>query len=282
MIRITSDSTCDLTKEILEAEQVILLPLNVILGSETRTDGVDIVPSDIFRFVEQTNQLPKTAARSIEEYEEFFHTFVDVGETVIHFNISSKASSSNAFAMEAAERAGLKGKVFVIDSKALSSGQGLLIMKACDLRREGKSAEEIVDTVNALRPKVNTSFIPDTLDYLYKGGRCSKMSFYGAKILNIHPMIAMEDGQLVPAKKYVGSMNRCMRFYSQDLKEKYPNYDRTRCFITHSSADRELVDLAKARVQELFDFEEVIESVAGSVITGHCGRNTIGILFISE
>lgn len=279
-IAITSDSTCDLSAEQLRENEIGIMPLSVMLGDKSFRDGVDIVPADIFRYFEDTGELPKTAAPSVGEYEDFFRPYVEAGKTVIHFNISSKASGSNGFAQTAAESFG--GKVIVIDSHALSTGQGLLVMKACDLRGEGKSAQEIADTVNSLRDKVNTSFIPDTLLYLYKGGRCSTLSYYGAKVLSIHPMIAMKDGQLYPKKKYIGKMSRCLKNYVQDLAEEYSQYERKRCFITHSNADAELVESAKELVKELFSFDEVIETVAGSVITGHCGRNTIGVLFISK
>lgn len=279
-IAITSDSTCDLSVQQIRDNEIGIMPLSVMLGDKSFRDGVDIVPADIFRFFEETGELPKTAAPSVKEYEDFFRPYVEAGETLIHFNISSKASGSNGFAQTAAKAFG--GKVIVVDSHALSTGQGLLVMKACDLRKEGKSAEEIAETVNSLRDKVNTSFIPDTLLYLYKGGRCSTLSYYGAKVLSIHPMIAMKEGQLYPKKKYIGKMSRCLKNYVHDLAEEYPQYDRTRCFITHSNADAELVESAKQLVKDLFSFDEVTETVAGSVITGHCGRNTIGVLFISK
>lgn len=279
-IAITSDSTCDLSVQQIRENEIGIMPLSVMLGDKSFRDGVDIVPADIFRFFEETGELPKTAAPSVKEYEDFFRPYVEAGETLIHFNISSKASGSNGFAQTAAKAFG--GKVIVVDSHALSTGQGLLVMKACDLRKEGKSAEEIAETVNSLRDKVNTSFIPDTLLYLYKGGRCSTLSYYGAKVLSIHPMIGMKEGQLYPKKKYIGKMSRCLKNYVHDLAEEYPQYDRTRCFITHSNADAELVESAKQLVKDLFSFDEVTETVAGSVITGHCGRNTIGVLFISK
>ena len=279
-IAITSDSTCDLSVQQIRENEIGIMPLSVMLGDKSFRDGVDIVPADIFRFFEETGELPKTAAPSVKEYEDFFRPYVEAGETLIHFNISSKASGSNGFAQTAAKAFG--GKVIVVDSHALSTGQGLLVMKACDLRKGGKSAEEIAETVNSLRDKVNTSFIPDTLLYLYKGGRCSTLSYYGAKVLSIHPMIAMKEGQLYPKKKYIGKMSRCLKNYVHDLAEEYPQYDRTRCFITHSNADAELVESAKQLVKDLFSFDEVTETVAGSVITGHCGRNTIGVLFISK
>lgn len=279
-IAITSDSTCDLSEELLQQNQITLLPLTVTLGDKYFKDGKDICPQDIFDFVDKTGDLPKTAAPSVSDYEEFFRPFVEQGKTVIHFNISSKASGSHGFAATAAKEFG--EKVFVVDSLALSTGQGLLAMKACDLRREGKSAQEIFDTVMALREKVNTSFIPDTLLYLYKGGRCSTLSYYGSKVLSIHPLISMKNGALYPKKKYKGKMARCLKNYIHDLAEEYPAYDGTRCFITHSSADRELVEEAKELVAQLFHFDSVVETVAGSIITSHCGRNTIGVLFIAE
>ena len=141
-------------------------------------------------------------------------------------------------------------------------------------------APTIDATINALRPFVNTSFIPDTLDYLHKGGRCSLMALMGAKVLKLHPMIAEEDGKLKAKKKYMGGMKRCLRHYVEDLAEQYPNYDKKRCFITHSSADPEIVDAVKQQVAETFDFEEVIETVAGSIVTSHCGKGTLGVLFI--
>lgn len=279
MIQITADSTCDLGESIAK-RNICIMPLSVILGDKQFRDGVDIVPQDIFAYVDRTGQLPKTAAPGIGEYEDFFRPFVEQGDTVIHFSISAKASSAHSYAAEAAKS--FAGKVFVVDSKGLSTGQGLLILRAADLREEGRSAEEIVDIVNALRPYVNTSFIPDRLDYLYKGGRCSRLALYGANILKIHPLIDMDDGQLVPGKKYRGSMVRCIEQYVSDLAARYPEYDTRRCFVTHSYADEEVVAAAKQKVAELFRFDEVLETVAGSVITGHCGRNTLGVLFIAK
>ncbi len=279
MIKLTADSTCDLGSEV-ERRGVGIIPLNVILGGASFKDGVDIAPQDIFTHFTKTGQLPKTAAPSISEYEAFFAQYVDAGDTVIHFNISAKASSSYSYAETAAKKFGKK--VYVVDSMALSSGQGLLVEKAADMLEEGASAREIVERVNSLRPKVNTSFIPDRLDYLFMGGRCTRMQMYGANLLKIHPLIAMEEGQLVAGKKYRGSMEKCVAGYIKDLAAQYPSYDKTRCFVTHSSADGALVEFAKKLVAETFGFDTIIETVAGSVITGHCGRNTLGVLFIAE
>ncbi len=277
MIKITSDSTCDLGKY-GEERGVAILPLQVNLDGKPYRDGVDITPHDIFDFVAQTKILPMTSAPSVGDYEEFFAEQLKEADEVIHFNISSKSSGSHNFAKMAAEE--FNGKVHVIDSKALSTGQGLLILRACDLRDEGKSAQEIVSDILEVRERVNTSFVPDSLDYLHKGGRVSGMIKVVAGMFKIHPLIQMDDGQLVPGKKYKGRMDILIKQYVQDLKEAYPSYDKTRCFITHSFADDAVVDAARAKVQELFGFDEILETTAGSIITSHCGKGTIGVLFI--
>jgi DegV family protein with EDD domain len=279
-IKITADSTCDLSRELVEKYNVGIMPLKVILGENTYLDGVDIVPQDIFKFVSESGVLPKTSAPSVEEYKDYFTHALEGYDVIIHINISSKASSSNSNAVVASRE--FKDKVYVVDSLALSTGQGLLVLKACDLVAEGKKPKQIVEELNALRPKVNTSFVPDALDYLHKGGRCSLAALMGAKVLKLHPMIDMKDGQLYAKKKYMGGLERCLKNYINELYEEYPNYDKTRCFITHSSCEPEVVEMARKQVKELFEFDEILETVAGCVVTGHCGKNTLGVLFIHE
>ncbi len=278
-IKITSDSTCDLGDELTKKYSIGIIPLSVVLGDKVYSDNIDITPQQIFDFVTKTGVLPKTAACTEEEYAEKFEKFLDGYDALIHFNISSKASVSNQSAQAAAKRFG--GKVRVIDSHALSSGQGLLVLKACDMVAEGKNPDEIVSEIENLRPKVNTSFVPDSLEYLHKGGRCSLTAMMGAKVLRLHPMIRMKDGQLYASKKYMGSLTRCLKNYVADLAEEYHTYDKTRCFITHSSCEKEVVDVAKELVNKHFEFDNIYETVAGGVVTGHCGKNTIGVLFIS-
>lgn len=277
IIRITSDSTCDLG-HLVKERNIGIHPLQVNLDAKCYRDGVDITPQDIFDFVAQTKMLPKTSAPSIADYEEFFEEELKNADALIHFNISAKSSGSHNMAKQAAESFG--GKVRVIDSMALSSGQGLLVLAAADMRDEGRSVDEIVEAVESLRLRINTSFVPDTLDYLHKGGRVSGVVKTVAAVFKIHPLIYMEEGQLVSGKKYKGKMTMLLKQYVADLKEQYPSYDKKRCFITHSSADKEIVDAVKEKVVELFDFDEVIETVAGSIITSHCGKNTIGVLFV--
>lgn len=277
-IKITADSTCDLSPELVKRYDVGIVPLSVIMGDKTYKDGMDIKPSDIFEFVKENNVLPKSSAPSTEEYAEFFASQLENYDAVVHVNISSKASSSYENATYAAKQFG--GKVYTVDSYALSTGQGLLALKACDLAAEGKTPQEIADALLNLRANVNTSFVPDALDYLHKGGRCSLASLMGAKILKLHPMIDMKDGKLYAKKKYMGGLERCLKNYVNDLAETYLSYDKKRCFITHSSCEPEVVARVRKQVEEVFGFEEVLETTAGCVVTTHCGKNTLGVLFI--
>ncbi len=277
-IKITADSTCDLGADLAEKYGVGIMPLTVVMGEKTFSDGVDVTPADIFSFVSETGVLPKTSAPSIEDYSAFFEKNLKESDAVIHYNISSKTSSSYNNAVSAAKNFG--GKVKVVDSLALSTGQGLLVLKACDLAKEGKTPADIVEITENLRSRVNTSFVPDALDYLHKGGRCSLASLMGAKVLKLHPLIDMKDGTLYAKKKYMGGLQRCLRTYINDLAGEYRDYDRTRCFITHSHCEKEVVDAVREQVKNLFDFKEILETTAGCVVTSHCGKNTLGLLFI--
>lgn len=278
---ITSDSTCDLG--VIAAERdVRVIPLGVLLGEKEYKDGVDIVPQDIFDHVAATGELPKTSAPSIEAYKAFFRAQMkSADDRVVHVNISEKASGSHRMALSAAKEIG-EDKVFVVDSKALSTGQGLVVLAAADLRDAGKSAEEVALGAKKAAERAQTSFVVDTLEYLHKGGRCSLISLLGAKVLKIHPYIDMKEGQLVVKKKYKGSMGRCFASYADDLAAFYPEYDDTRCIITHSHCDPALVKEVREKVEKLFRFREIHETVAGSVITSHCGQGTLGVLFLKK
>ena len=279
-VKITADSTCDLGEQLAKKYDVGIIPLTVTLGGKNLKDGVEIKPRDIFDHVSAGGDLPKTSAPSVEDYVAFFKNHLEEAEKIVHINITKKASCSYDNACAAAKE--FAGRVFPIDSMALSTGQGLLALKVSDFAREGLDAEEIVKRADEVKTRVVTTFVPDSLDYLHKGGRCSLASLMGAKILKLHPLIAMRDGQMYAKKKYIGSIERCLKVYVQELFDEYPRYDKTRCVITHSSCEKEVVDMVKAQVQETFAFNEILETVAGCVVTSHCGKNTLGVLFIHD
>ena len=277
---ITGETTCDLSQEILNQRNIRTIPITVILGATEKKDGTEIKVEELFDYVKQTGELPKTAAVSIEEYKEFFNELKKDYDNIIHFSLSSSASSSynNAFAASK-ECEG----VYVVDTLSLTTGQGLLMLKASDMLNEGKSVEETYNTVVELASKVQTSFVVDTLDYLAKGGRCSSVALVASKILKIHPYIYENNGALQVKKKYMGTLARSLTQYVNDLAMEYKSYDKKRVFITHSLCDdNKVVEDVIAMVKELFDFEEVIETTAGATVSSHCGKNTIGVLFIAE
>lgn len=277
-VKITSDSTCDLSPELIQRYDIGILPLLITFGEKACRDGVDIVPEDIYRFVAETGTLPKTCALNIAEYEDFFRSWTEQGYTLVHFCIGGGFSSTCQNAQAAAAEI---QNVFVVDSQNLSSGQGLLVIRAAELAREGLSAEEIQKASIDLAPKVEASFVLDDLEYLVKGGRCSGVAAFGANLLKLKPCIEVRGGSMEPAKKYRGRIRNVILEYVTDRLADRTDLDKRRIFITHTRCDPEWIEAVKQRVMELVpDFEEILETTAGATVTTHCGPSTLGVLFI--
>ncbi|MBQ5346455.1 MAG: DegV family protein [Ruminococcus sp.] len=279
-IKLTSDSTCDLSPELLKKYDIDILPLYVSLGEETKKDGVEATPDDIYKYVDKTGKLPKTSTANISDIIEFFENYRNEGYTVIHFSISSDFSSSYHNACIAAEEV---DGVFVVDSRNLSTGQGLVVLHAADLVLEGKTAEEIKAECDALTPKVEASFVIDSIDYLHKGGRCSAVAALGANLLKLKPCIEVIDGKMTPSKKYRGKIDKVIIDYVCDRLRGRDDIVKNRIFITHTKCNQETVDAVRNKINELYPgFNEILETTAGCTITSHCGPNTLGILFIRK
>ncbi|HEY8443924.1 MAG TPA: DegV family protein [Clostridia bacterium] len=279
-IKITGDSTLDLTKELQEKYDISLMPLEVTLGENTFLDGVNVTREDIYNFEKQTGKLPKTAARSAYAYKEFFEDFLNQGyDAVIHFNISSLLSASHQSASQAAQEL---NNVYAVDTLALSTGSSLLAIYAYELAQSGKTPQDIVDAVNKRIPYIQTSFIIDTLHYLYKGGRCSKLQLLGANLLKIKPTIIMKNGKLDVGKKFKGSMGNVIKEYVKYILDTFNTPDLTRVFVTHTDAPAEVVREVKDILKENYAFEEILETTAGATVTAHCGKGTLGILYFND
>ncbi len=278
-IKITADSTCDLSPELLERYQVTLMPLYVQKGESTYRDGVDITPADIFAHVAAGGALCKTAAPNIEDFTELFGRFAGEFDAVIHVTISAEFSSSYQNACVAAEPF---GNVYVVDSRNLSTGQGHVVIEAAKLAASGASAPEIVAAMNDLAPRVDASFLIDRLDYLYKGGRCSAVAALGANLLHLKPCIEVRDGKMGVAKKYRGSFAKCIGEYAKERLTRADDLVPERIFITHTPCTDETVQAAKDAVAECGIFPEVYETTAGCTVSCHCGPSTLGILYIHE
>jgi DegV family protein with EDD domain len=279
-IQITADSTIDLSPELYERFNIKVLPFVVTLGEETFYDGVNITPKDIFAYFSKTGELPKTGARSPEDFTEFFKKYTDDGYDVVHVGIGAELSSGYANAVLAANG---NPHVYVVDSRTLSSGSGLLAMYASELASSGKySAEEIAKKVGERAYYGQSSFIIEKLKFLYKGGRCSMLSMLGANIMRIKPCIRVVDGKNKVGKKYIGNMDSCVRKYMEDTLQTFNTPDHTRVMITYPS----MTDAMRKAVEEVLakygKFKEILYTQAGSVISSHCGENTVGILYLND
>jgi len=278
-IKITSDSTCDLSREQIAAYDVHIMPLAVAMGENNYRDGVDITPEQIYDHVAKGGDLPKTAANNIAEYAEVFGRFAAVYDAVIHLNISSDFSSCYQNACVAAADF---ENVYVVDSRNLSTGHGLLVIRAYELAEEGKSGAEIAEMLRNMADRVDASFILNQLEYLKKGGRCSALTVLGANMLKLKPCIEVKDGKMGVGKKYRGNFEKCLKEYIVDRLSGRDDLELARVFVTHSGISKDLVDLAVNTVRELQPFKEICVTQAGCTVSSHCGPDTIGVLYIRK
>ena len=282
MVKIISDSTCDLSQELLERYDIAVLPLQVTLGENSYEDGVNITVDEIYRWADENKTTPKTAAPLMETAAATLSPWLDKGMNVICFTVSESMSTSANVIRLAAKELKATDRVTVINSQNLSTGIGLLLIEAAIMAKEGKSAEEITAHVKALRPLVRSSFVVDTLTYLHRGGRCSSVAALAGGMLKLHPKIVVADGKMGVSKKYRGKMTRVLPEYVEDMKEELLNSHKERVFITHSGCTQETIDQVKTILEGLNHFDEILITRAGSVISSHCGPGTLGVLFIAN
>lgn len=280
MIKILSDSTCDLSPELVKKYDIGIIPLYVRLGDKEFLDGVDITPDDIYKWSDETEKTPGTAAPSVTDIIDALHKY-DADDFII-FTISASMSACYSNCMLAAEELGMEEHIYVINSQNLSTGIGLLIIEAAQMVENGKSAAEVVDYIEKLRPQVRASFVVDTLTYLYRGGRCSGIAAYFGNALKLHPRIAVVGGGMRPENKYRGLAKKYISDYVKDMEDALMSAKTERVFITHSGCDEEIVSMVRQYLTELGRFDEILETRAGSVVSSHCGPGTLGVLFIIE
>ena len=279
-IKITCDSTCDLTPELYKRFDIEVLPLEVTLGERVCLDGVDVTTDELYDYAKKTGTLPKTSAISVGAYEDCFKRWTEAGYDVIHINISNKLSACHQNACIAAE--GMKG-VFPVDSLNLSSGSGQLAMAAREMADEGMAAADIAAKLEEMRTRLDVSFVLQTLEYLHKGGRCSGVAALGANLLKLRPEIVVSnEGTMSVGRKYRGSMEKTVLDYIRGRLEGNDNVIPGRIMVTHTDMPQELVDKAVELVKSLHPFKEVLPTSAGSTIGSHCGPACIGVLFFRK
>ncbi len=276
---IASDSTCDLSPELIERYQIKILPLVVNLGDKQYHDGIDITPDEIYRYYEETGILPKTAAVNIADFDEFFGQQHALGNEVVIFTISAEMSSTFNNARLAAQE---YDNIYPVNTKNLSTGGGLLVVAAAEMAAQGKTAKEIAETCRALADKVDASFVIDNLEFLHKGGRCSAIAAFGANLLQLKPCVMVRDGKMLVGKKYRGKFRMTLDKYVADRIGDASDIDTDRIFVTHAGCDAEIVEQCVKQIEAMGVFKEIFITRAGCTISSHCGRNTLGVLFIRK
>lgn len=278
-VKVFSDSTCDLSPELVEKHQIGIIPLYVLFNDVSYRDGVEITTAQLYQKVEETGSLPTTAAPSPGDFILAFKPYIKAGQDIIYIGLSSEFSATLNNARLAAQEFP-PGRIEIVDSRNLSTGIGLLVLRAADFVAEGMNVGDIAEKVRELTPKVETEFIIDTLDYLHKGGRCSGLTRFVGTMLKIRPSIKVVDGKMVPAQKLRGTRKKALTGLLNTALAQRDQISPERIFVTHSISD----DAAFLR-DELIKhtgIQEVLITQAGCVISSHCGRNTIGILFIKK
>jgi len=278
-IIIASDSTTDLSKELIERYGVKTIPLTVTLGTDLYKDGVDVDSAKIYEYYDKTGTLPKTTAINVGEFIDFFTELTKDGDEVVFFSLGSKFSSNYNNATLAAEE--FEG-VYVVDTENLSTGGGLLVLGACDMVKHGFNAKDIAERSKEKAKCVEASFVIDGLEYLYKGGRCSALSVLGANLLKLKPCIEVKDGAMGVGKKYRGNFAMVTKEYIKERLVNIDDIDTTRVFLTNSGCDETIEKETAELVKETGLFDEVFVTHAGCTVSSHCGPNTLGILFIRK
>lgn len=280
MIRIAADSTCDLSKELIDKYNISIIPLHIVLEDKEYRDGFDITPDEIYEWSDKNNTTPKTSAVGFEDAENAIKPIADTDDEMIIFTISEKMSTTaNVFRM-AAEDLEVEDKVSVIESANLSTGIGLLVIEAAIMAADGRTREEIVDFIEDMKPRVRSSFVVDTLTYLHRGGRCSSVAALAGGMLKLHPKIVVENGAMLATKKYRGKIDSVILDYAKEMEEDLKQAKKDRVFITHSGCSQETIHSVKEYLESLGQFEEILITRAGGVISSHCGPGTLGVLFI--
>lgn len=278
-VRILVDSCADLTKEMYKEYDMDVLSGNIVFGEQSYTDGVDITLEELYAKVKEIGSLPRTSAVTPGNFDEYFKKTLDAGYDIVYVALGSSLSTTMQNAVIASQ-AYPKERIVIVDSKSLSTGIGLIALKAAKFRDEGLSAKEIGEKCSALVPKIVAQFTVDTLDYLHKGGRCSGASKLIGHIFHVHPYLKVVDGKLIVYKKPRGPAKIAMDEQLKELKSALPNVDLDHIMITHAGLDKDKEDYLKTELSKLVPAERIHVTRAGSVIASHCGYGTVGILYI--
>jgi DegV family protein with EDD domain len=276
-VKIMADSTSDLSEDLIKKYDIEIVPLHINLGGKLFLDGIEISGKEIVSYVQRTGELPGTVACSIDMLRSRFEEWTSKGYEIVCHTISSEMSCTYQNAKIASE--GLEG-VYVIDTRSLTTGVGILTLHSAALAEQGLGAKEIAQATQSVISKVSASFVIENLDYMKKGGRCSGATALGANLLKIKPMIYVEDGAMKVGHKFRGTFQKVLEEYVDLQLKGRDDINTDFIFISHSPTSPELVEIVRERVRKNLDFKNIIETEAGGTVTSHCGENTIGIIFM--
>lgn len=279
MIKITTDSTCDLSAELLERHNISVIPLGVVKGERLYRDGEEIRTADIAAHVDAGGELPTTNAVNIADYEALFRAQMERYDAVIHLNIGMEFSSCHQNAKLAAEEV---PEVYVVSTENLSVGHGAMVLAAAEAAEQGRSVTEILTMLEEMTGRVEMGFVLDRLDYMKKGGRCSAVTALGANLLKLHPCIEVIGGRMSVTKKYRGSMEKVVADYVRERLADRTDLDTSRAILVDTCGDDHLASLARACLEEDGRFGEILETKAGCTIFSHCGPNVLGLLLLRK
>ena len=281
---ILTDSTCDLSEQIIKDYDIKVVPLHITFGTESLDDGIDIKLPELYKRVEETNVMPKTAACAPGEFIEFIEPFINDGYDIFYIGIGGKLSTTFQSFQIAAEEFD-EGRCYSVDGSNLSTGTGLLVLKACKYRDAGMSAKEIKERIERRVPRMKAQFVVRQLDYLHKGGRCSSLTKIFGTVLRIRPMIVVREGKLKVGKKIIGLMKKAVGVMTDMFLKDFENIDPEFVFITNTTDCEQSYAEIDAKFKEHGVYEKVknvYHTEAGCVIGSHCGPGTIGILYLMK
>ena len=283
MVKIVSDSTCDLTPELAARYDLTIVPLHILLGDAEYRDGENITQADIFKWADTHKTTPKTSAVSIEDTMAAFKPILDAGNEIIAFHISESMSTTGNMMRMAAQELDAEDRITVVNSENLTTCVGHLAIEASIMAAAGMDRASILEEIHRLIPRLRASFVVDTLIYLYRGGRCNAVAALAGGMLRLHPRIFVENGAMDAGKKYRGKIGAVVRNYAKDMEADLLKAKKERVFITHSmqGADMKIVEETEAYLKSLGHFDEVLITRTGGVVSSHCGPGTLGILFIA-
>ncbi len=275
---ISADSACDLFPDLYRRYRIEIVPLYIEIEGKSYRDVFEIGPDEVFDNFKKTNRLPKTSAPALTDFYTLFKKHVDRGDDVVHIAMNSKFSSSYQNACIAAREF---PNVYVVDTFTLSSAQGLLALRAAELRDAGKPAKEIYRQMETDKNKIRTYVLLDTLEYAYRGGRASMLQMFGANLLKLRPCLLLDThGILSVTKKFRGNYEQVCREYIRFVLDQ-PNADGERAFLSTTGMNPALFESLRQMVVASGKFKEVLTSRAGCSMTVHTGPNTL-VLFYKE